>query len=166
VRPSDFEDIVETYFSFFPEAEADPAFGLSLFRERPSLEDERKWFSGVLREIAEGDQVKLVVEIGSHVVGSCDVRRVVPRSPLDHRGVFGICVRKDFRGRGVGTALAKATIEKCKGKFEALELTVNSKNRMAIKLYKGLGFKRYGTLPGALKRAGRYFDYELMYLKL
>jgi hypothetical protein len=44
IRPSDFDDIVETFYSFFPEAEADPSFGLMLFKERPSIDDERKWF--------------------------------------------------------------------------------------------------------------------------
>lgn len=166
VKPTDFDDIAETWFSFFPEVEADPSFGLTLSSERPSLEEERKWFTAALKEVQDGDLAMVVAEVDAHVVGWCRVRRVVPKSPLDHRGSLGVCVRKGLRGQGIGRALVKAAIEKCKGKFESLELTVIKSNRGALKLYKELGFKTYGVRPAALKRGGRYFDDELMYLTL
>jgi RimJ/RimL family protein N-acetyltransferase len=166
LRAPDLDDFVETYYSFFPEAEADPSFGLSLTRKLPSLEDERKWFSGVLKDIEAGDVVNCVAEVDSQMIGWCDVRRMRPGSPLDHRGVLGLCVRKEFRGRGIGTALMKKTIDKCGGKFEIIELTVLTNNLQAIKLYKRFGFKTYGNLPRAVKRAGKYLDDDLMYLRL
>jgi RimJ/RimL family protein N-acetyltransferase len=166
LRPSDFDDVIQTYYSFFPEAEADPSFGLSLTRKLPSLDEERKWFSSVLKDIEDGDLVSSVAEVDSHVIGWCDVHRMHPGSPLDHRGVLGLCIRNGFRGRGVGTALMKETIDKCRGKFESIELTVQTNNMQAMRLYKRFGFKTYGRLPRAVKRAGRYFDDELMYLRL
>ncbi len=166
LKPTDFDDVVQTYFSFFPEAEADPSFGLNLFRKLPSQDDERRVFSESLRDIEAGNLVNSVAEIESHVVGWCDVRRVRPGTPLDHRGSLGICVRREFRGRGVGTTLMKATIEKSRGRFESIELTVHSNNLGAIKLYERFGFEKYGRLPSAVKRAGRYLDDDLMYLRL
>ncbi len=166
VKPSDFDDIVETYFSFFPEAEADPSFGLPLYRKLPTMEDERKWFSAVLKDVGDGNVVMSVAEVDSQVIGYCDVRRIAPDSPRDHRGVLGLVVRKEFRGRGIGPALMKETINACRGKFESIELTVLSNNLRAIRLYKRFGFKAYGKLPRAVKRAGRYFDEESMYLRL
>jgi ribosomal protein S18 acetylase RimI-like enzyme len=158
--------MAETWFSFFPEAEADPSFGLILYRERPSMDEERKWFTGVLQDIQNGDLVKAVAEVGGHVVGWCDVRRVAPKTPNDHRGSLGICIRKGFRGRGIGKALVAAAIESCRGKFESLELTVLTDNEHAIRLYSEFGFKTYGMRPSAIKRGGRYFDEHLMYLNL
>jgi len=166
LRASDFDDFVQTYYSFFPEAEADPSFGLTLFHKLPSLDDERKWFSDVLKDIEAGNAVNSAAEVDSRVVGWCDVRRMRPDSPLDHRGALGLCIRKEFRGRGIGTALMKQNIDKCRGKFESIELTVLANNLRAIRLYERFGFKRYGKLPRAVKRAGKYFDDELMYLAL
>jgi RimJ/RimL family protein N-acetyltransferase len=60
----------------------------------------------------------------------------------------------------------RETIDKCRGKFESIELTVQTNNLQAIRLYKRFGFETYGRFPRAVKRAGRYFDDELMYLRL
>jgi len=166
VRPTDFDDIVETWFSFFPEAEADPSFGLSLYRERPTMEEERKWFTSALQDIENGNLVKIVAEVDGRVVGWCDVRRVAPRTHNDHRGTLGICLRRGFRGRGIGKALVAAAIAKSRGKFESLELTVLTNNETAVRLYRQYGFRSYGRRPSAIKRCGRYFDERLMFLDL
>ena len=165
-RPTDFDDIVETWSSFFPEAEADPSFGLSLYRESPSMEEEQKWFAATLQAIKDGNLVMVVAEVDGHVVGWCDVRRVAPKTPNDHRGSLGVCVRKDFRGRGIGRALLAAAMEECRKKFESLELTVLTNNEVAIRLYTEFGFKTYGIRPSAIRRGGRYFDERLMYVDL
>jgi ribosomal protein S18 acetylase RimI-like enzyme len=166
LKPSDFGDMVEVFFSFFPEAEADLSFGLLLYKEKPTVEDERKWFEGTLKGIAEGNVIMVMAEADSRVVGWCDVRRLAPKTPVDHRGVLGICVKKEFRGRGIGEALIGEVVERCKGKFEVIELTVLSGNEKAIMLYERFGFKKYGARRNAVKRAGRYFDEDLMDLKL
>jgi RimJ/RimL family protein N-acetyltransferase len=72
--------------------------------------------------------------------------------------------REDIEGRGIGLALTKDCLDRCKGKFEIIRLEVFSVNRVAKKLYKNLGLKTYGVLPRAVKRSGEYYDEELMYL--
>ena len=166
LRESDFYDVAEGFFSFFPEAEADPSFGLSLYRKPPSMEEEHKWFADLLHDLGAGNLVSVVAEVDSRVVGHCIVRRKMPGTPMDHVGSLGISITKEYRGQGIGTMLMKAAIDGSKGKFEAIELTVLSSNERAIGLYKKFGFRRVGTLPKALKRAGRYFDDDLMYLEL
>jgi len=166
LKEADFDDMVGAYFSFYPEIEADPLFGLLPSRQRPTVEDEHKWLSDTLRDIGAGNSVIRVAEVGSHVVGWCDVRRARPGSPIDHRGVLGICVRKEFRGRGVGTALMREVLGKCRGKFEIVELSVLASNPRAFELYKRFGFRESGVLPEAVKRSGVYIDERLMYLKL
>jgi len=166
LRPADFDDVLETYLSFFPEAEADPSFGLLLFREQPTVENERKWFDDTLREVRDGNAVMRVAEVDSHVVGWCDVRRTRPGTPRDHRGLLGICVRNAFRGRGLGTALLGEVLQACRGRFEAVELSVLSTNPGAFELYTRFGFREVGVMPGAIKRAGVYIDERMMQLKL
>lgn len=79
---------------------------------------------------------------------------------------MGVSIKKGFRGRGIGTALLKATLEKCRGRFEIIELTVLTNNEKAKNLYEELGFKTYGRRERALKRGGRYFADDLMSLDL
>ena len=165
-RRSDFDDLVKMYFSFFPEVNADPSFGLHLYRKRPNMKKQRKWFSGFMKDIKAGRVLACVAEVDSKVIGWCTVNTLVPGSPVDHRASLGISVMKEFRGCGIGTSLLKATLKACRGKFEIIELDVFSNNKRAIRLYRRFGFTRYGHLPSATKRAGRYFDQDLMYLKL
>jgi len=47
-----------------------------------------------------------------------------------------------------------------------LTLSVTATNTMASALYAKLGFRRYGTLPRALKVDGEYHDKDLMVLDL
>jgi ribosomal protein S18 acetylase RimI-like enzyme len=166
VRPSDFDDFVSAFFSYFDEVKDDPSFGLALMREKPTMDEERVWFNTVLKDMQEGNVINMVAEVDSHVIGNCVVRRVKPKSPEDYRGNLGIAVKKGFRGQGIGETLMRAAIERSRGRFEVIELAVLSDNRGAKKLYEKFGFRTYGTRRYALKRAGRYFDEDLMMLKL
>ena len=166
LKPSDFDDVVRAFYSYFPEAKDDPGFGLNLYRRRPGIEEEHKWFAEQLKQIRDGNRISLVAEVDSHVVGFCDVWRVRPGTPLDHRGTVGISVVKDHRGKGIGRALLVEAIARSRGTFELLELTVLTNNKRALKLYADLGFRRCGKLVRAMKRGGRYFDEYLMQLPL
>jgi RimJ/RimL family protein N-acetyltransferase len=166
LRPTDFGDMAETFLSFFPEAEVDPSFGLVLPRQRPSMEDEGKWFTDTLRELEAGNAVITVAEVDSHVVGWCDVRRIGAGGPLDHRANLGICIRKEHRGQGIGTGLLREALAKCKGRFEVVELSVLASNPRAYELYRRFGFAEYGLLPRGIKRDGAYTDQRFMYLRL
>ncbi len=53
----------------------------------------------------------------------------------------------------------------CNG-VEQIKLTVVSENGTAKKLYKSLGFEVYGVERNALKFNGKYFDEELMVLRI
>ena len=166
LQPSDFTDIVNYYYGFYDEIRENPSFGISLFLKKPSLSEELAWFSGVYKKMSEGDAIVLVAAVDSHVVGLCEVGRLQPGSDLSHRGGLGISVSKDHRGRGVGTALMRETLRRCKGKFEIIELTVLTTNEAAKKLYSKFGFKAIGVLPHSLKRGDRYLDEELMRLEI
>ena len=166
LKPSDFTDIVDNYYGFYDEIREYPSFGITLYHKKPSLSDELNWFSGLYRMMTDGDAIAVVAEIDSHVVGLCQVTRQQPGSDASHRGGLGISVSKDHRGKGVGTALMQETLQRCKGKFEIIELSVFTTNQVARKLYEKFGFKTFGVRPRSNKRGDMYFEQQLMRLDL
>jgi len=164
LKPSDFESLIDTFYSFFDEAKADPSFGLVLHHEKPSMADEHRWFADFLSQIERGNALAVVAEAGHQVVGMCDIRRRMPKSAVAHRGELGLFVRKGYRGRGIGESLMRKAIELASGKFECIELAVFSNNEPAKKLYRKMGFRTIGNVPKAIKRGDQYFDEDVMIL--
>jgi len=107
-----------------------------------------------------------VAEEGGKAIGICEVERRGPQEEQQHRGTFGIAIRKEYRDKGVGTALISKVLEECKGKFEVVELTVFSTNDRAKHVYSKFGFKATGQHPKSVKRRGKYFDEDYMVLEL
>ncbi len=166
LRPSDFTDLVDNYYRFYDEIVENPSFGIVLYRKKPSLSDELNWFSGLYKRVVDGDAIAIVAEMDSHVVGFCEVSRYQPGSDVSHRAGLGIWVSKEHRGKGVGRALIQEMLQRCKGRFEIIELSVVTTNIPAKKLYGRFGFKAFGLRPRSIKRGDRYFDLELMQLNL
>ncbi|WP_066174359.1 GNAT family N-acetyltransferase [Bacillus marinisedimentorum] len=87
-----------------------------------------------------------------------------------HKGtIYGMYIEPEFRRRGLGRTLLISLIERATSECDGLEqihLTVVSTNSSAIRLYTSLGFKVYGVEPNALKTDGKYFDEDLMILRL
>jgi len=86
-----------------------------------------------------------------------------------HKGrIWGVYVREDSRGQGIGRALLIALLERikaCPG-VEQVSLTVVSAQEPARALYRSLGFAPYGIEPRSLKVGDRYFDSEHMALRI
>lgn len=106
-----------------------------------------EWFTQFQKLSAEGNAIGLVAEEEDQIIGFCEVIRKRDNSPVAHRGDLGLSVKKEYRGRGVGSKLLEETIRRCKNKFEILELDVYVGNERARCLYKKFGFKSCGILP-------------------
>jgi RimJ/RimL family protein N-acetyltransferase len=105
---------------------------------------------------------------GDRLVGAITCERD-PRSKVRHVGhITGTLVTGDHQGMGVGRALLDALIARASAdeELQLLTLSVTDSNTAAVRLYASAGFTRYGTLPRALRVAGRYFDKQLMQLAL
>jgi ribosomal protein S18 acetylase RimI-like enzyme len=90
-----------------------------------------------------------------------------PLAKARHKGrIWGVYVRANCRGRGIGRALLIALLERIKAcpDVEQVSLTVVSGQEAARALYRSLGFEMYGLEPRGLKVGDRYFDNEHMVL--
>jgi L-phenylalanine/L-methionine N-acetyltransferase len=110
------------------------------------------------------DDVMLVAEVDSEVVGNLGLH-VAAKSPRRrHAGAIGMAVRDDWHNRGVGTALLAAGIDLADNwlGYTRLELTVYTDNAAAVALYRKFGFAVEGTARGYALRDGTYVDAFMM----
>ena len=135
-----------TFGSTLAEEEAKPA---SWFEERVRAD-------GVFVAEADG-QVLGMVAVG-------------PKTPAKerHKGVvYSMFVLPEGRGRGLGGALMAACLDYAREVVEIVQLVVVSTNSVAVSLYEGAGFERYGFEPRALLQTdGRYTDDLHMWKRL
>ena len=168
VRWGDFDDLIEMYYELYEERDRGEPIGITLFAERPSRSDEVDWFAKLYCRVLSGDAVMAVAEDGGRAVGNCVIHRAGPSagSEAGHVGVLGILVRRDQRGKGVGTALLTHALAAARGRFEVVRLTVFATNERARRLYERFGFVAIGRIPKAVRRGSKYFDEDEMVLLL
>ena len=125
-------------------------------------EQEREW---IKRHLDSLGSIVLVAEVDGNIVGmlgfECGQRR-----RLAHRGTLAMSLLKEFRGRGIGSALMQALIEwgENNPNMEKLTLAVLATNKPAIALYGKFGFVEEGRRPREVKLGPRqYVDDILMY---
>jgi ribosomal protein S18 acetylase RimI-like enzyme len=86
-----------------------------------------------------------------------------------HKGwIWGVFVSPSARGKGVGRALLGQVIETAKSLpgIRCILLTVSTTQQAAIKLYRELGFRSFGTEPQALMVGEQFIDEHHMILEL
>ena len=96
------------------------------------------------------------------VVGWCDI---VPdaREGFRHGGRLGLGVHPDYRGRGIGSRLLAAALQKADEiGLERVELQAFATNTTAIQLYERYGFVQEGLRRRVRKIDGYYDDNVLM----
>lgn len=85
-----------------------------------------------------------------------------------HKGhIWGVYVRPESRGKGVGSALMQEIVRRARAIEGVEQITlVASANLPAQRLYTALGFESYGIEPHSLKIGNEYVDDVLMVLWL
>jgi len=126
-----------------------------------SLEEEKSFLSKKEESAAE---VQLCALIGDVIVGLAGVGPIGAREKIRHRAELGIGIEKDYWSLGIGSALTAACIEcATKAGYRQLELEVVADNKIAIALYKKMGFVEYGRNPrGFVLRSSGYQELILM----
>ena len=81
--------------------------------------------------------------------------------------LWGVYVRPQFRGLGIGERLLRACIDWARVKnFATVKLSVVEGNDVARRCYERVGFTTYGVEPVAVKWENRFHDELLMALRL
>ncbi|MDE1823496.1 MAG: GNAT family N-acetyltransferase [Candidatus Micrarchaeota archaeon] len=166
LKRTDFKGLVKNYFTYYEEVKKNPNLGITLFKPRPSMKMESRWFEDLYNQKVKGTKVVVIAEVDGKPMGICEVTTKRPHSEMDHVGILGIAIHQKHRSKGIGSALMKEAIKRSKGRFELIVLEVFSNNKKAINLYKKFGFKSYGTLPGSVKRGNRRIGSNMMYLRV
>jgi RimJ/RimL family protein N-acetyltransferase len=109
----------------------------------------------------------LVAETEGQIIASADVCSHGAKSRVLHRAELGISVRKDYWRQGIGSALMDRLISFAKQSgFEQIELTVESKNLRALRLYLKNGFIVYGTRPHGMKYPDGSYDNDYLMVRM
>lgn len=112
--------------------------------------------------IKNGYPLYVALDSQRQVVGWCDV---VPKrhEGMNHVGVLALGVKKEYRGRGLGTRLLKHAIaHAARMGLEKIELEVFESNRLALRLYQEFGFVLEGRKVRSRKLNGVYDHILLM----
>lgn len=139
--------------------------GLASFEEvPPAVEEMRARFEAVVG----GGKPYLVAEVEGTLAGYGYASAYRTRSAYRFTLENSIYVDERWRGRGVGSALLKALIERCrKGPWrQMLAIIGDSANAASIGVHRKAGFRQVGVLERVGFKHGRWVDSVLMQLEL
>ena len=134
-----------------------------LLQKKVSLKEEKEYLKETLKQIKEKDRVFLFIDIDGKVMGNASVS-LKDRSARRHVGELAISVSREIRGRGLGKELLKRIIDKAvkELKITMVILYAASENKVAIGLYKKMGFKEAGKIKKEYNHYGKVMDTVLM----
>lgn len=121
-----------------------------------------------LRRCYDSDnQIYLVGSIADQIVSTLSF--AAGRRPrVRHSGEFGLSVRKEYWGLGIGSFMLDALIDWARATqvVKKINLHTRTDNQRAIALYLRKGFVIEGTVNRGIFLHGEYFDHYLMGLEL
>jgi len=126
-----------------------------------TVEEEREFLA---KAAAADNELYLVAEAAGAIIGTAHCRPPSPRFGFRHTASLGISVHRDWRGRGVGTALMQGLIDFAREnpRIKRLELSVFHNNPGAIHVYEKLGFQHEGVRRSAFYKEGQFLDMIFM----
>lgn len=109
------------------------------------------------------NQLFILAELEGSVVGVL-VLDANGKPRLKHMGEFGVSVRKEDWGKGIGAALIQTMLDWAKSskRLRKINLNVQADNEVAIKLYEKFGFEKEGLLKRDLCVDGKFYDAYVM----
>ena len=135
-----------------------------------SLKEERAWLKSVLKRMRTGNSACVVAEAGGRIVGLAHVDRQgdAHATRSRHVGTFGISISDpEFRGKGMGERLARLAIREAGRRgMRLVLLDYLDSNERARRLYRKLGFRECGRIPGAVLFRGRLLARVMMWKAL
>lgn len=141
------------------------------------LADDPRAFSAAFEDESRNDAAWFAQRLRSSIVFAVDDApgrligmaglAVPPGAKVSHKGMlWGVYLRPEARGRGLGRRLVGAVIDAARGQVESLNLGVGSYNAAAIALYRAAGFVATGFEERALRIGDEWIDEITMTLRL
>lgn len=161
-RPADAERLIGHVQQLLSEEDVDIPLAPDEFDL--SVDEERK----LLATYNESpNSIFLLAEAGPDLVGELNLKGS-KRQALAHSAVLGMSVRREWRNKGVGSALLSEAVTWARsgGILKRIELYVYARNRPAIHLYEKFGFQIEGRRRRVIYQGGEYLDDYLMALLL
>ncbi len=108
--------------------------GIYSFYNNDKTEAKKQWALNIHKE----EYAFVMYDEENKLIGNCSF------DYDDNQYMFGIQMRPDLTGKGMGTEIVKAILEfgKEKYKFDNIELLVAKFNERAIRVYEKLGFEK------------------------
>jgi ribosomal protein S18 acetylase RimI-like enzyme len=126
--------------------------------------EEKDFLAGVLRRQKAKTGIYLLAQHNGKIIGSTDID-LMPRRG-NHVGDFGIRIKKDYRGMGLGTYLMAEVIRRAvtqlKPSPKIIFLQAFANNTHAINLYKKMGFKVVAKIPKMRQYKGKLVGEVIM----
>lgn len=135
----------------------------------PTYEEERSRSPEQIRARITRTEHQLVFGAyqDEELVGIAGLRREALLQVAHKAILWGVFVHPDRRGGGIARRMLEALFEHARGiGVRQVHLNVNVANPRASALYRSMGFVSYGREPDAMQVGGRYYDEELMLLRL
>jgi len=154
----DLPAIVEIYNSTIPSRI------VSADTEPVSVEQRLSWF----REHEPSRRPIWVVEQAGETIGWLRLGDFYDARPAYHATAeIGIYVRSDYRGKGVGRRLLQEAIHRAPGLgLKTLTAGAFAHNEASIRLFEGMGFRRWARFPRVAELDGVERDLVVMGLRL
>lgn len=161
----DLHSVLELANNLVSERAIDPNFGI-LLDKKQTLDTEADWLSTKVAGIEKGEQISVIAEVDSKIVGNSEVVRGKSTDEY-HHGVLGIAIHRDYRNLGIGLEMIRTLIEESrKSGLKTISLETFANNLRAIHVYESAGFRQVGRIPKKIYRNGEFTDAIVMSMEL
>jgi RimJ/RimL family protein N-acetyltransferase len=144
-------EYAEAYLDFFKQVSGDThymsCYGDEIGTTEKDVENQRDQIRTLNADERQG---RFSIFDGDKIVGNIAVRTAGKGRKTAHRCTFGLGIRKEYHGLGLGTVLIEEGLAFAKeAGYQLVELGVLSDNEPARGLYQKMGFQEWGHLPDA-----------------